>query len=65
MGKFRQMTLELWPLIEVKNCFFFRFRSLTKFFTDFFKMSVGIYWFQFKMSVGIYFFRVICKNLQN
>ena len=23
MGKFRQMTLELWPLIEVKNCIFF------------------------------------------
>ena len=23
MGKFRQMTLELWPLIEVKNCILF------------------------------------------
>ena len=29
MGKFRQTTLELWPLIEVKNCIFVRFRSLT------------------------------------
>ena len=64
MGKFRQMTLELRPLIEVKNCIFFRFRSLS-FLPIFLKMSVGIYWFQFKMSVGIYFFRVICKNLQN
>ena len=22
MGKFRQTTLELWPLIEAKNCIF-------------------------------------------
>ena len=25
MGKFRQMTLELWPLIEVKKCILFSF----------------------------------------
>ena len=29
MGKFRRTTLELWPLIKVKNWIFFRFRSLT------------------------------------
>ena len=23
MGKFRQISTELWPLIEVRNCFFF------------------------------------------
>ena len=46
MGKFRQMTLELWPLIEVKNCLievknFINMEAETWYF----KMSVGIYWF--------------------
>ena len=36
MGKFRQMTLELWPLIEVKNCILFVSALLLEYFlTDF------------------------------
>ena len=42
MGKFHQMTSELWPLIEVKNCIFFRLRSLTwsSFLPIFFKLCI-------------------------
>ena len=42
MGKFHQRTLELWPMIEVKNCIFFRFRSLTGevFFFFFFFLKI-------------------------
>ena len=45
MGKFRQMTLELWPLIEVNNAFISFPLSNLVFLPIFLKMSVGIYWF--------------------
>ena len=50
MGKFRQMTLELWPLIEVKNCFFsFLLSNLSSFLPIFFKLCIlvdaGKVWF--------------------
>ena len=44
MGKFRQMTLELWPLIEVKIAFFFSsvpLSNLSSFFLPiFFKLCI-------------------------
>ena len=42
MGKFCQMTLELWPLIEVKNCIFFSFplSNLSSFLPIFFKLCI-------------------------
>ena len=35
MGKFRQMTSELWPLIEIKNCILFVSANLSSFFYRF------------------------------
>ena len=47
MGKFRQMTLELWPLIEVKNaCFSFPLSNLV--FTDFLKCLLAYIGFNLK-----------------
>ena len=42
MGKFRQITLELWPLIEVKLCIFFLFplSNLRSFLPIFFKLCI-------------------------
>ena len=43
MGKFRQITLELWPLIDVKNClFFFSFplSNLSSVLPTFFKLCI-------------------------
>ena len=51
MGKFRQMTLELWPLIEVKNCILFSFPlcNLSSLLPIFFKLcilvDIGKEWF--------------------
>ena len=41
MGKFRQMTLELSPLIDVKNCIFsFPLSNLSSFLPLFFKLCI-------------------------
>ena len=67
MGKFREMTLELRPLIEVKKCiFFFSFplSNLVFFYRFFLKCLLVYIGFNLKCLL-VYIFRVICKNLQN